>query len=139
LAASLSRYCPPIALFIALLCAAPATAGVAPKLYGGQMRFGIGTASRTASGSCSGSAGLLGTLRLRCDSSAGAVTAKYVFTLPKNAGSVTAQVIFAGSHSGARVTTKRCSDTQFRVSVTQDSQGRADVESVMIEYYYPHG
>jgi hypothetical protein len=99
---------------------------LAPKQYGGQTKLGITTASRSASGSCSVYPGLLGDLVLRCDSSSGSATAQYLFTLPKKAGSVS-----------ARVDTKRCSKTQFRVTVTQDSTGRADIESVMIEYYYP--
>jgi hypothetical protein len=106
-----------------------------PKLYGGQTKLGIGTASRSASGSCS-VARAVSVLVLRCDSSSGSTRAKYLFTLPKKAGSVTAQVNFAGSHRGATVTTKRVSDNQFRVSVTQDSQGKAGIASVMIEYYY---
>ena len=99
------------------------------------MKPGIATASRTDGGSCSVSPGLLTDLVLRCGGNSGTATAKYLFTLPKNAGSASAQVNFLGAHSGARVTTKRISDTQFRVTVTQDSQGWADVESVMIEYY----
>ena len=39
------------------------------------------------------------------------------------------------SHRGAVVSMKRVSDTQFRVIVTQDSPGRADIVSVTIEYY----
>jgi hypothetical protein len=134
----LSRFIAPIALFTALLCASPAVAGLVPKRYGGQMKPGIATASRTDGGSCSVSPGLLADLVLRCGANSGSARAKYLFTLPKDAGSVTAQVNFVGAHSGATVTTKRVSDTQFRVTVTQDSQGWADVESVMIEYYCRH-
>ncbi len=99
------------------------------------MKPGIATASRTDGGSCSVSPGHLTDLVLRCGGKSGNARAKYLFTLPKNAGSASAQVNFLGAHSGARVTTKRISDTQFRVTVTQDSQGWTDVESVMIEYY----
>ena len=136
--APLHRLVAPIALLTILLCASPASAAVlAPKQYGGQTKLGITTASRSASGSCSVYPGLLGDLVLRCDSSSGSATAQYLFTLPKKAGSVSAQVNFLGLHRGTRVDTKRCSKTQFRVTVTQDSTGRADIESVMIEYYYP--
>jgi hypothetical protein len=136
LAAPLSRFIVPFVLLAALLGAAPATAGLVPKLYGGQTKLGIATSSRTASGSCSSTLGLLTDLVLRCDDSTGTVRAKYLFTLPKKAGSVTRQVNFIGSHGGARVSTKRISETQFRVTVTQDGAGRADIASVMIEYYY---
>ena len=74
-------------------------------------------------------------LVLRCGGSNGTARAKYLFTLPRNAGSVTWQANFDGNHGGARVSTKRISDTQFRVTVTQDGTGQADVKSVMIEYY----
>jgi hypothetical protein len=134
----LHRLVAPIALLTILLCASPASAAVlAPKQYGGQMKLGMSTASRSDSGSCSVYPGLLGDLVLRCDSSSGSATARYLFTLPKKAGSVSAQVNFLGLHRGTQVDTKRCSKTQFRVTVTQDSPGRADIESVMIEYYYP--
>jgi hypothetical protein len=132
----LLRFSAPLILVIALLGAAPASAGLAPKLYGGQTRLGMATSSRSASGSCSISTAVTD-LILRCDSSKGSAQVKYLFTLPSKAGSVTAQVNFDGAHSGAKVATKRVSATQFRVTVTQDAQGRADIESVMIEYYYP--
>ena len=130
------RFSAPLVLVIALLGAAPASAGLAPKLYTGQTRLGVQTSSRSASGSCSTSVGLLLTdLVLRCDDSSGTARAKYTFTLPKKAGSVTWQVNYLGTHRGATVTVKRTSDTQFRISVTQNSAGRADIESVTIEYY----
>jgi hypothetical protein len=130
----LARFLAPIVLVIALLAAAPATAGVVPKVYGGQIKLGEETASRSATGACSISEAWTD-LVLRCDGK-GSAQAKYLFTLPAKAGSVTAQVNFYGTHPGAKVATKRVSDTQFRVTVTQGVQGRADVESVMIEYYY---
>jgi hypothetical protein len=133
----LSRFIAPLVLVIALLgAAAPASAGLAPKLYGGQTKLGIATSARSSGGSCS-SAPVLTDLILRCTGSAGNVWAKYQFTLPKKAGSVTAQVNFAGGHRGTSVSTKRTSDTKFRVTVTLNSRGQADIESVMIEYYYP--
>jgi hypothetical protein len=130
----LLRFSAPLVLVIALLGAAPASAGLAPKLYGGQTKLGIATTSRSVKGTCS-IAPVLTDLVLRCDGK-GTAQAKYVFTLPNKAGSVTAQVNFSGTHRGTKVATKRLSDTQFRVTVTQASQGRAEVESVMIEYYY---
>lgn len=131
----MSRFIAPAVLLVALLCAAPATAGLTAKHYTGQTRLGFATSSRTAGGSCSAAAGALADLVLRCGASNGTARAKYLFTLPKKAGSVTWQVNFVGSHGGASVSTKRISDTQFRVSVTQDGTGRADIESVTIEYY----
>lgn len=134
----MSRFLAPLVLVIALLGAAPASAGLVPKLYGGQTKPGIATSSRSAAGSCSSAPELLtGHLVLRCDDSSGRVRAKYLFTLPKKAGSVNWQANFAGAHRGASVSTRRISDTQFRVTVTQDGAGRADIESVTIEYYYP--
>jgi len=134
----LHRLVAPIALLTILLCASPASAAVlAPKQYGGQAKLGIATASRSDNGSCSVYPGLLSDLVLRCDSSSGSATAQYLFTLPKKAGSVSSQVNFLGWHRGIQVDTKRCSTTQFRVTVTQGSTGRADIASVMIEYYYP--
>ena len=66
----------------------------------------------------------------------GKARVKYLFTLPKKAGSVTSQVNFRRWPPPARVvSTKRISDTQFRVTVTQDGPGRADIVSVTIEYY----
>jgi hypothetical protein len=132
----LARFLAPIVLVIALLGAGPAAAGVAPKVYAGQAELGSDTATTSASGSCSTSGGLVSDLTLRCGSLSGSVRARYLFTVPKKAGSVTTQVNFFGSRGGARVTTKRVSDTQFRVDVTLDSTGRADIASVMIEYYY---
>jgi len=131
------RFIAPLALATALLGAAPASAGLAPKLYTGQTRLGVQTSSRSATGSCSASVALLTDLMMRCDTSDGTARVKYVFTLPKKAGSVTAQVNFNPlvSHRGTDVSMKRVSDTQFRVIVTQDSPGRADLESVTIEYY----
>jgi hypothetical protein len=129
------RFIAPLVLATALLGAAPASAGLAPKLYTGQTRLGVQTSSRSATGSCSASAGLLTDLVLKCDDSDGKVRVKYLFTLPKKAGSVTAQVSFLGLHRGAGVTMRRVTDTQFRVTVTQDNPGRADIESVTIEYY----
>jgi hypothetical protein len=131
----LLRFSAPLVLVIALLGAAPASAGLAPKQYTGQARLGVQTSSRKTTGSCSASAGLLTDLVLRCGTSNGMARARYLFTLPKKAGSVTWQVNFFGSHGGASVSTKRISDTQFRVTVTQDGTGRADIESVTIEYY----
>ena len=131
----MSRFIAPAVLFVALLGAAPATAGLTAKHYTGQTRLGFATSSRTASGSCSAAAGLWTDLVLRCGASNGTARAKYLFTLPRKAGSVTWQVNFHNGHNGASVSTKRISDTQFRVTVTQDSAGQADVESVMIEYY----
>jgi hypothetical protein len=60
----------------------------------------------------------------------------YLFTLPKSAGSVTTQVNFDGAHKGTSISTKRVSPTQFRATVTLKGSGRADIESVMIEYLY---
>jgi len=131
----LLRFIAPLVLVTALLGAAPASAGLAPKLYTGQTRLGVQTSSRSDGGSCSTSVGLLTDLVLRCDDSTGTARAKYTFTLPKKAGSVTWQVSYIGAHRGTTVTVKRTSDTQFRVSVTQNSAGRADIESVTIEYY----
>jgi hypothetical protein len=119
---------------IALLGAAPASAGLAPMERTGQSRLGVRTSSRTANGSCSASVGLLLTdLVLRCANSGGKARATYTFTLPKKAGSVTWQV--SGPHGGATVSAKRTSDTKFRVSVTQDDAGSADIVKVTIEYY----
>ena len=127
------RFITPLVLALALLGAAPASAGLSPKLYTGQTKLGVQTSSRAASGSCSASA-LLTDLVLKCDDTDGRVRVKYLFTLPKKAGSVTAQVSY-GLHRGADVTMKRVSDTQFRVTVTQDSPGRADIDLITIEYY----
>lgn len=127
------RFSAPLVLIIALLGAAPASAGLAPKLYTGQTRLGIQTSSRTANGSCSTSAGLLFVLVMKCDNADGKARAKYTFTLPKKAGSVTWQV--SGAHRGATVSAKRVSDTEFRVTVTQDDAGRSDIGPVTIEYY----
>jgi hypothetical protein len=137
LAAPLSRFIVPFVLLAALLGAAPATAGLSlsPKHYTGQTRLGVATSSRSAEGSCSTASGLLADLVLRCGDSNGHARGRYMFTLPNKAGSVTWQVNFVGSRRGASVSTKRISDTQFRVSVTQDGAGRADIESVTIEYY----
>jgi len=120
---------------MALTVASPATAGVMPKQYGGQAQLGTATDSRTFSGSCS-----VGTANqthgvLRCRSSRGRARVTYLFKLKATSGSVMSQVNFVGDHRGAVVTTKRVSDTQFRVDVTLDSAGRAEIESVMIEYY----
>ena len=128
------RFVTPIALVLALLAAAPATAGVAAKLYGGQTRLGSATSSRLSKGACSATQ-VLTDLVLRCDGN-GTAQAKYLFTLPNTAGSVTAQVNFDGARGGAIVATKRVSATQFRVTVTQKVKGRAEIQSVMIEYYY---
>ena len=86
-------------------------------------------------GSCTVEPGLLTDLILHCDDSTGRARVKYLFTLPKKAGSVTAQVSFLGAHRGAVVSTKRVSDTLFRVVVMQDSAGGADIVSATIEYY----
>jgi hypothetical protein len=131
----LLRFSAPLILVIALLGAAPASAGLVPKQYTGQTRPGVQTSSRSDSGSCTAAPGLVADLVLRCGSSTGKAGAKYVFTVPKKAGSVTWQVSFWGGHAGASVSTKRISDTQFRVVVTQDGTGRADIASVTIEYY----
>jgi hypothetical protein len=133
----LLRFSAPLVLALALLGAAPASAGLAPKLYTGQTKTGVQTSSRSDSGSCTVAAGVLTDLVLRCDDASGAARAKYTFTLPTRAGSVTWQVNYIGTHRGATVSVKRTSDTQFRVSVTQNSAGRADIESVTIEYYVP--
>ena len=129
------RFIAPLVLALALLGAAPASAGVSPKLYTGQTKLGVQTSSRTASGSCSTSVGLLTDLVLRCTGSSGTAKAKYTFTLPKKAGSVTWQVNYLGTHRGSTVSVKRTSDTQFRVTVTQNSAGSTEIESVTIEYY----
>jgi hypothetical protein len=129
----LARSLAPIALVIALLGATPATAGVVPKVYGGQAQAGT-AASVSDTGSCSASSGLLSDLVLRCGTSSGRVRARYLFTVPRKAGSITAQINFLSGR--AQVSTKRVSDTQFRVDVTLDSSGRADIASAMIEYYY---
>jgi hypothetical protein len=128
------RFSAPLVLVIALLGAAPASAGLVPKHshYAGQTRLGVQTSSRTVSGSCSTSAGLLD-LVMKCDDSDGKARAKYTFTLPKKAGSVTWQV--NGAHRGATTSVKRVSDTQFRVTVTQGDAGLSDILSVTIEYY----
>lgn len=129
----MSRYLAPIALVIVLLGATPATAGVVPKTFGGQAQPGT-EASTSEKGSCSASNGSLSDIVLRCGTAPGSVRARYLFTVPKKAGSITAQVNFLGGR--AQISTKRVSDTQFRVDVTLDSSGRADIASVMIEYYY---
>jgi len=131
----LKRLLAPLALFIVLLGASPAAAGLLPKQYGGQTKLGMVTTSRSHSGSCSVSTGPLTHVVLRCRSSKGTARARYLFTLRKHPGSVMAQVNFLGGRHGAVVTTKRVSDTRFRVDVTLRSAGRADIESVMIEYY----
>jgi hypothetical protein len=131
----LNRLLAPLALVIVLLGASPAVAGLLPKQYAGQTKLGMFTTSRSHGGSCSASTGLVTDVVLRCRSSKGKAQARYMFTLRKHPGSVTTQVNFLGSHRGAVVTTKRVSDTQFRVDVTLHSAGRADIESVMIEYY----
>jgi hypothetical protein len=131
----LLRFTAPVSLAIALLCATPAAAGLVPKLYGGQTKHGAATTARSADGSCSTVQAATDVV-LRCDSGTGSARAKYLFALPNKAGSVMAQVNFDGLHRGATVTTKRVSDTLFRVTVTQGSQGRAEIQSVMIEYYY---
>ena len=136
MAVPLPRFIAPLALIIALLSAAPATAGLVPKMYGGQTKLGMSTASRSDGGSCSVATGLLADAVLRCGSSGGTARARYLFTPPKHTGSITVQVNFFGSHCGADVHTKRISDTQFRVDVTLADAGRADISSVMIEYYY---
>jgi hypothetical protein len=131
----LSRFIAPIALAFALLGAAPAGAGAALKLYGGQVRSGSATTSRSVNGACS-TTQVVTDLVLRCGGK-GSVQATYVFTLPKTAGTVTAQVNFDGAHKGASIATKRVSATQFRVAVTLKGPGnRADIHSLMIEYYY---
>jgi hypothetical protein len=129
----LSRSLAPLVIVIALLGAAPAAAGVAPNAYRGQTKLGSMTTSRSEKGDCSATQ-VLTDLVLRC-SGKGTVQVTYLFTLPHKAGSVTAQVNFDGAHTGANVATKRVSDTQFRVTVTLKSPGRAEIESVMIEYY----
>jgi hypothetical protein len=131
----LSRFAAPLSLIIALLCAAPASAGVVPNSYHGQTKLGTYEQSVTASGSCSTSDGYSDDIVLRCGSSNGSVRVRYLFNLSRQTGSITAQVNFFGSHTGAVVATKRVSDSQFRVDVTLDSAGRADIGSVMIEYY----
>jgi hypothetical protein len=130
----MSRFLAPFVIVIALLAASPATAGVSPKHYGGQAKQGTATASRSTKGACSVTP-VQPELVLRCGGK-GTAQAKFVFTLPKNAGSVTAQVNFEGTHRGAKIATKRLSDTEFRVTVTQSDTGRAVIKSVMIEYYY---
>ena len=129
------RFLAPLTLALALLGAAPASAGLAPKLYTGQTKLGEQTSSRSDGGSCTVEPGLLTNLVLHCDDSTGRARVKYLFTLPKKAGSVTAQVSFLGAHRGAVVSTKRVSDTLFRVVVMQDSAGGADIVSATIEYY----
>jgi hypothetical protein len=131
----LSRFIAPAVLVIALLGAAPASAGLAPKHYTGQVRLGSTTSSRFVSGSCSAAAASSSDLVLRCDNSSGKARAKYTFTLPRKAGSVMWQVNFRGRPDDATLNAKRISDTEFRVSVTQDVAGRADIASVTIEYY----
>jgi hypothetical protein len=118
------------------LGASPAAAGVVPKTFGGQTALGTRAVSTSESGSCSASNGLLSDLVLRCGTSSGKVHARYLLTVPKKAGSIIAQVNFLGGRGAAQVATRRVSDTQFRVDVTLDRAGRADISSVMIEYYY---
>jgi hypothetical protein len=127
----LLRFSAPLVLVIALLGAAPASAGMAK--HTGQTRHGVQTSSRTATGSCSASAGLVMDLVMKCDDSRGKAQATYTFTLPQKTGSVTWQV--NGALNGATVSAKRTCTTQFRVTVTQDDAGRSDILSVTIEYY----
>jgi hypothetical protein len=129
----LLRFSAPLVLVIALLGAAPASAGLGPKQHTGQTRLGVQTSSRTSTGSCSATAGLLTDLVLKCDDSRCKTQVTYTFMLPKKAGSVTWQV--NGAHRGATVSAKRTSKTQFRVTVTQDNAGLSDIVSVTIEYY----
>jgi hypothetical protein len=129
-----SRSLAPIALVIALLSASPAVAGVAAHTYGGQTKDGSATTSRSVKGACTITQALTD-LVLRCDGK-GTAQANYVFTLPKTAGSVTKQVSFDGAHKGTTEATKRLSPTQFRVTVTLKGPGRAEIQSVTIEYYY---
>lgn len=129
----MSRSFAPLVFVIALLSATPAVAGVAPNAYSGQTKLGSMTTSRSVKGDCLATQ-VLTDLVLGC-SGKSTVQVTYLFTLPHTAGSVTAQVNFDGAHKGASVATKRVSDTQFRVTVTLKGPGRAEIESVMIEYY----
>ncbi len=106
-----------------------------PKQYGGQAQLGTATESRAFSGSCSVGRAHQTHAVLRCSTSRGRARVTYLFTLKGHSGSVMSQVNFVGAHRGAVVATKRLSDTEFRVDVTLDSAGRAEIESVMIEYY----
>jgi hypothetical protein len=131
----MARFLAPLVLVIALFGATPAVAGVGPKAYGGQTKDGSVTTSRSVKGACSITQ-VMTDVVLRC-SGKGTAEVKYLFTLPKKTGSVTTDVSFDGAHKGAKVATKRVSDTQFRVTVTLNGPGRADIQSVMIRYYYP--
>jgi hypothetical protein len=131
----LTRIIAPCALVIALLGAAPASAGLAPSQYTGQTAPGANTSSRSAGGSCTAKNGPVRDLVLRCTSSSGDADVRWNFTVPRRAGSVTYQINYAGSHPRLEVNSKRCSDTSFRVEAKLDSAGRADIMSVTIEYY----
>ena len=131
----MARFLAPFVLVIALLGASPAVAGVSPKLYGGQANLGIDTSSESTKGACT-ITHVLTDVVLRCDSKGGTAQVKYLFTVPKSAGSVTTQLNFDGAHNGTSVEKKRVSPTQFRVTVTLKGAGRADIQSVMIEYLY---
>lgn len=134
----MARFLAPLVLVIALFGVSPAVAGVVPNLnlYGGQTKNGSETTSRSVKGSCTITQAVTD-LVLRCDGK-GTAQANYVFTVPKTAGSVTKDLTFDGAHKQAVVATTRVSDTQFRVTVTLKGPGRADLQSVMIRYYY-HG
>jgi len=131
-----SRIIAPAVLAVALLAAQPAVAGVSSSVYTGQTRLGIGTSDRSAGGSCSARAGSLTTdLVVRCGSLKGKVTVRYHFTLPtKKVHSVCWQVNYVGGHRDTKAATAR-SGRDVYVTVAVDDGGRADIESVMIEYY----
>ena len=130
----MSRSLAPLLLVIALLLgAAPAVAGTAPILGGGT-KDGSETTSRSVKGNCTITQAVTD-LVLRCDGK-GTAQANYVFTVRKTAGSVSKQVTFNGAHKGTDVTAKRVSPTQERVTITLKGPGRADIQSVTIEYYY---
>jgi hypothetical protein len=132
----MARFLAPLVLLTALFCATPAGAApLAPKLYGGQAKLGVATSSESTKGACT-ITDVLTDVVLRCDSKGGTAQVTYLFTLPKSAGSVTTQVNFDGAHKGTSISTKRVSPTQFRATVTLKGSGRADIESVMIEYLY---
>ncbi|HYX85619.1 MAG TPA: hypothetical protein VE777_11665 [Gaiellales bacterium] len=122
-------------LALAMLAAQPAAAGVSSSAYTGQTRRGTSTYSRTATGSCHASAGLLVTdLVLRCASAQGRAKSRYHFTLPRDVKSFDWHVNYAGSHGGATASVDRAKRDVY-VTVEQTDNGSADIESVMISYY----
>jgi len=129
----LSRSLAPLFIAIALISASPAVAVASSGVYGGQTKDGSAETSRSVTGPCTITQ-VVPDLVLRCDEK-GTATVSYVFTVPRSAGSITRQVSLDGDHKGTTVATKRVSPTQFRVTVRLIGPGRADIQSVTIEYY----